>query len=196
MYRICKWLQGPLGEQSSIGPTLRRTGQSESPSRSLPVHKHTHTHTHTHTHIRKMYLGNKFAETCEGSTRSVGEPTLVTHSRPSRNKAAQVTTEMMERLDFRAWGKASSRLVVRTSEDHRQGPGLYNSTPKLVPGCHCGQTFSPIPANWESSPSVRSMTKNRRDHRGEIGSLERASGYTTKTSPKSAHTQTHDSGNK
>lgn len=42
----------------------------------------------------------------------------------------------------------------------------------------------PIPANWESKPRVISITKNRIDHRGDMGSLERASGYAMKANPK------------
>ena len=49
--------------------------------------------------------------------------------------------------------------------------------------------ISPIPANWESSPTVRSMKKNRMDHRGEMGSLERASGYAMNARPNPAQRQ-------
>lgn len=38
------------------------------------------------------------------------------------------------------------------------------------------QTHSPMLANWESRPKSRSMKKNKKDHRGETGNLERASG--------------------
>lgn len=36
--------------------------------------------------------------------------------------------------------------------------------------------IEPIPANWESKPTVKSMKKNKMDHSGEMGSLDRASG--------------------
>lgn len=51
--------------------------------------------------------------------------------------------------------------------------------------------ISPMPVNWESSPTVKSMKKNKVDHRGEIGSLERASGYAMNAKPNPARNPAH-----
>lgn len=48
---------------------------------------------------------------------------------------------------------------------------------------------SPMPVNWESSPTVKSIRKNKMDHRGEMGSLERASGYAMNAKPNPANTR-------
>lgn len=53
-----------------------------------------------------------------------------------------------------------------------------------------GMKGSPMPVNWESSPTVKSIKKNRTDHRGEMGSLERASGYAMNAKPNPANTHT------
>ena len=37
--------------------------------------------------------------------------------------------------------------------------------------------------NWEPKPSVSNITKNKMDHRGEIGRRATASGYATKAKP-------------
>lgn len=50
---------------------------------------------------------------------------------------------------------------------------------------------SPMPVNWESSPTVRSIKKNKMDQRGEMGSLERASGYAMNAKPNPAKQQVH-----
>lgn len=47
-----------------------------------------------------------------------------------------------------------------------------------------------MPVNWESSPTVKSIKKNKMDHRGEMGSLERASGYAMNAKPNPANTDT------
>lgn len=46
-----------------------------------------------------------------------------------------------------------------------------------------------MPVNWESSPTVKSIKKNKMDHRGETGSLERASGYAMNAKPNPANTR-------
>lgn len=47
-----------------------------------------------------------------------------------------------------------------------------------------------MPVNWESSPTVKSIKKNKMDHRGEMGSLERASGYAMNAKPNPVNTDT------
>lgn len=49
--------------------------------------------------------------------------------------------------------------------------------------------LSPMLANCESRPTVRSMKKNKMDHRGEMGSLDRASGYAMNARPNPAQRQ-------
>lgn len=70
----------------------------------------------------------------------------------------------------RWWAPLTIRELIKTDFllSQQQWSGFYQ---------HGWQVkSSPMPVNWESSPTVKSIKKNKMDHRGEMGSLERASG--------------------
>lgn len=62
------------------------------------------------------------------------------------------------------------------------GPPLFAVAPKNQRQVN----FSPMLVNCESRPTVRSIKKKRTDQSGEMGSLDRASGYAMNAKPNPA----------
>lgn len=91
-----------------------------------------------------------------------------------------VGQEFWERIG-QAGGEHLYRLQSQLELGLQQRSGVYQHG-RQVEG-------SPMPVNWESSPTVKSMKKNKMDHSGDTGSLERASGYAMKAKPNPANTR-------
>lgn len=87
--------------------------------------------------------------------------------------------------------RPAGRCWSPLSDDEKPDVSMHESTATAVVSTECQMKLSPMPANCESRPTVRSMKKNKTDHRGEMGSLDRASGYAMNARPNPAQRQ-HD----